>query len=49
MLPNCALLGGFESLHRFRCCENTVPNAKCQRVLIFALIWVVSLRVHTTR
>jgi len=30
-----------QSVHGFRCCDNIVPNAKCQRVLILALCPVV--------
>ena len=29
-----------QSVHRFRCCDNIVPNAKCQRVLVLALCLV---------
>ena len=29
-----------QSVHRFRCCDNTAPNAKCQRVLVLALCLV---------
>ena len=28
------------SVHGFRCCDNTAPNAKCQRVLVLALCLV---------
>jgi len=27
-------------VHRFRCCDNIAPNAKCQRVLVLALCLV---------
>jgi len=27
-------------VHGFRCCDNIVPNAKCQRVLVLALCLV---------
>jgi len=29
-----------QSVNRFRCFDNIVPNAKCQRVLIFSLCLV---------
>jgi len=29
-----------QSVHGFRCCDNTAPNAKCQRVLVLALCLV---------
>jgi len=30
----------FQSVHGFRCYDNTAPNAKCQRVLVLALCLV---------
>ena len=32
-----------QSVHGFRCYDNIVPNAKCQRVLVLAL-WLVNLQ-----
>jgi len=29
-----------QSVHGFRCYDNTAPNAKCQRVLVLALCLV---------
>ena len=31
-----------QSVHGFRCHDNTAPNAKCQRVLVLALCLVVA-------
>jgi len=37
-----------QSVHGFRCYDNTAPNAKCQRVLVLALCLVTqSLRACT--
>jgi len=30
-----------QSVHGFCCYDNIVPNAKCQRVLVLALCWVI--------
>jgi len=37
--PGCALLGGFamQSVYGFRCYDNILPNAKCERVLVLAI------------
>ena len=35
-----------QSVHGFRCCDNIVLNAKCQRVLVLALC-VVSICLRT--
>jgi len=32
-------------MHRFRCYDNIVPNAKCQRVLVLAVCLVTSVVV----
>jgi len=29
-----------QSVHGFRCYDNIVPNAKCQRVLALAYVWL---------
>ena len=34
-----------QSVHEFRCYENIVPNAKCQRVLVLALCLVYFVRI----
>ena len=30
-----------QSVHGFRCYENIAPNAKCQRVLVLTLAWLL--------
>jgi len=37
-----------QSVHRFHCYDNIVPNAKCQRVLILALWLVMFIFITTT-
>jgi len=33
-----------QSVHRFRCYDNTAPNAKFQRVLVLAVCMVINIR-----
>jgi len=41
-------LAELQLVHGFRCYENIVPNAKCQRVLVLALCMVDFLHQHST-
>ena len=36
-------LADLQSVHGFRCCDNIVPNTKCQRVLVRAVCLVYCL------
>jgi len=40
-MVGCSLVVHWADCNRFRCCDNTAPNAKCQRVLVLALCLVV--------
>ena len=35
---------GLQSVNGFRCCDNIVPNTKCQRVLVLGLCLVIRLK-----
>jgi len=40
-----------QSVHGFRCYDNTAPNGKCQRVLVLALclFFFLHSKIHVTR
>jgi len=38
---SCALWADLQSVHRFRCYDSIVPNAKCQRVHVLVLCLVL--------